>query len=232
LGGGERMSKVFLGVGHGGKDFGASANNLKEKDINLSIALFCRDELIRHNVEVLMSRITDEDDPLTDEIKECNAFDPDCAMDIHTNAGSGDGFEVYHSIGSTKGEKLANLVNAEVLLIGQNSRGVKTRANSTGKDYYGFVRDTKCPAIITECAFIDNIGDISIADELAEQKKFGIAYAKGILKYLGIEWKDEIVEPDYKSLYENTLSMVETQKLLNDKLQNKLYKIANIINEN
>ena len=70
------MAKVFLGVGHGGSDPGASANGFKEKDLNLSIALACRDELVRHGVNVKMSRQQDENDPLTEEIKECNAFGP------------------------------------------------------------------------------------------------------------------------------------------------------------
>lgn len=37
------MPKVFIGVGHGGSDPGAVSNNTKEKDLNLSIALACRD---------------------------------------------------------------------------------------------------------------------------------------------------------------------------------------------
>ena len=39
--------KVFLGVGHGGTDPGASANGLKEKDVNLGIALAAREHLER-----------------------------------------------------------------------------------------------------------------------------------------------------------------------------------------
>lgn len=38
-------------------------------------------------------------------------------------------------------------------------------------------------------------------------------------------------ELDYKTLYENTLSQVETQKLLNGKLLDKLERMAKIINE-
>ena len=41
------MSKVFIGVGHGGSDAGAVDNGLKEKEINLSIALHLREELQR-----------------------------------------------------------------------------------------------------------------------------------------------------------------------------------------
>ena len=39
-----------------------------------------------------MSRVKDEDDPLNDEVRECNAFAPELALDIHVNAGGGDGF--------------------------------------------------------------------------------------------------------------------------------------------
>lgn len=180
--------KVFCGVGHGGKDPGAVANGMEEADINLSIAKACRDELIRNGVEVKMSRISDEDDPLTEEIAECNAYNPDLAVDIHTNAGGGDGFEVYHTIYGGTGKTLAENIEAEVIKAGQNSRGVKTRkSETTGKDYYGFIRQTSCPAVICEIGFIDNKNDLKDFDEQAEQIKLGKAYAHGILKTLGVE---------------------------------------------
>ena len=182
------MKKVFLGVGHGGSDPGAVANNMKEADINLSMALACRDELVRHGVEVKMSRTSDEDDPLPEEIQECNSYAPDLAVDIHTNAGGGDGFETYHTIYGGTGKTLAENIEAEVIKVGQNSRGIKTRkSDSTGKDYYGFIRQTSCPAVICEIGFIDNKTDLADFDEQAEQIKFGKAYAHGILKTLGVE---------------------------------------------
>jgi N-acetylmuramoyl-L-alanine amidase len=186
------MAKVFLGVGHGGKDPGAVAG-LKEKDLNLSIALACRDELVRHGVDVKMSRTTDENDPLTEEIRECNAFDPDLAADIHNNAGGGDGAEVFHHYGGGTGKILAENILSEVVAIGQNSRGAKTKLNSNGKDYFGFIRETNAPAVIVECAFVDS-KDIQIIDTADEQKKMGVAIAKGILKTLGIAYKAEQVK--------------------------------------
>lgn len=178
--------KVFLGVGHGGSDSGA-VGYLVEKDINLSMAKHCRDYLESAGVQVLMSRTKDENDSLTQEVNECNAFDPDLAVDIHNNAGGGDGFEVFHSINGGVGAELAFNIESEVLKIGQNSRGTKTRRNSSGKDYYGFIRSTKCPAVICEGVFVDNKADAAAADTDAECKAFGIAYAKGILKTLEID---------------------------------------------
>jgi N-acetylmuramoyl-L-alanine amidase len=185
------MAKVFIGVGHGGSDPGAVANGLKESNLNLAIALACRDELVRHGVKVGMSRTKDENDPLANEVKECNTYAPDYAVEIHNNAGGGDGVEIYHHFGGGKGKTLAQNVLNEIVAIGQNSRGLKTKKNSSGKDYFGWIRDTKAPACLIECAFVDNKKDIAIIDTAAEQKKFGIAIAKGILKTLGIKWVAE-----------------------------------------
>ena len=183
--------KVFLGVGHGGSDPGAVANGIKEKDLNLAIALACNEELIRHGVTVQLSRTRDEDDSLSEEIKECNAFSPDLAVDIHNNAGGGDGAECYYHYGGGLSKTAAENILAEIVKIGQNSRGAKIRKGSDGRDYYGFIRETKAPAVIIECAFVDNQTDIAVIDTAAEQSAMGIAVAKGILKTLGITYIEE-----------------------------------------
>ena len=183
--------KVFLGVGHGGSDPGAVANNTKEKDLNLSIALACRDLLEKHGVSVKMSRTKDENDPIGEEVNECNAYAPDLAVDIHNNAGGGDGGEVFYHHGGGKGKTLAENILAEIVKVGQNSRGIKTRVNSQGKDYYAFIRNTSCPAVIVECAFVDNASDLKILATESQRKTMGEAIAKGILKTLGIEIQSE-----------------------------------------
>lgn len=203
------MAKVFLGVGHGGSDPGAQGGGLDEADINLGIAVACQAELVRHGVQVRMSRTKDEDDPLTEEIRECNAYDPDLAVDIHTNAGGGTGFEVYHTLGGGKGKILAQNIEAEVKAIGQISRGCKTRANSSGKDYYGFIRQTKCPAVICECAFIDTAADRAKVATTDKQAAFGRAYARGILKTLGIA-----VQPDEPIVSEDAETMMDASYIM------------------
>ena len=79
----------------------------------------------------------------------------------------------------------------EIKAIGQNSRGAKIKKNSSGNDYFGFIRLTNAPAVIVECAFVDNAKDIQIIDTATEQKAMGVAIAKGILKTLGITYKEE-----------------------------------------
>lgn len=183
--------KVFISAGHGGSDPGAVANGVKEKDLNLAIAKACRDLLTKHGVTVKMSRTTDENDTLSEEIKECNAFSPDLAVSIHCNAGGGDGAEVFHHHGGGKGKTLAENILGEIVKVGQNSRGAKVRKNSQGKDYYGFIRETSAPAVIVECAFVDNATDLKILASESLKKSMGEAIAKGVLKTLGVEIQGE-----------------------------------------
>lgn len=186
--------KVFLGVGHGGSDPGA-VGYLVEKDVNLTMATACRDFLVAYGVDVKMSRIKDEDDTVSQEVAECNAYDPDLAVDIHNNSGGGDGFEVYHTIGGGTGKVLAQNIEKHVKAIGQNSRGVKTRQGNNG-DYYAFIRETVAPAVICEGVFVDTKADAAQADTLAEQQAFGVAYAKGILDTLGLSYDEPEEAPE------------------------------------
>ena len=219
--------KVFLGIGHGGSDPGAVANGFEEADLNLAIGLACRDELERHSVQVLMSRTKDENDPLAEEIKECNAFNPSLAVDIHNNASGGDGAEAfYHYKGGTS-KTLADNVLAEIVKIGQNSRGAKIKTNAQGRDYFGFIRETVPPAIIVECAFVDNKTDIQIIDTAAEQKAMGVAIAKGILKTLGISYIEAKPADNTAAYKEKIAALQKSNEDLTAEVNNLKLKIAN-----
>lgn len=184
------MSKiVFSGVGHGGNDNGAVANGLREDDMNLVEALACNEVLVAHGVKNPMSRYKDEADPIDEEVREANASRAVIAVDFHNNAG-GDGFEAYYSIGDPEGLKLCKLIEEEVVKLGQNSRGCKTKVGYEGKDYFAFIRDTKMTAIILEGVFLDS-ADKEFKDTVEEQRAYGVAVAKAILRYLGIQYKGD-----------------------------------------
>ncbi len=194
------MSKVFIGVGHGGADSGAvgKGGNL-EKNVNLSIAKACKAALVRNGVQVQLSREKDEPDTVAQEVAECNLYAPDLAVDIHNNAGGGDGAEVYHTKSGGTGKKLAENILAQLAVLGQKSRGAKTRLNSNGADYYAFIRQTKAPAVIVECAFMDS-ADFDLIDTEAERTAVGEAIAKGIMKTLGVKYTEKAAT-ESKTLY-------------------------------
>lgn len=184
------MAKVFLSAGHGGSDPGAVSNGLVEKEINLTTLLACNAELVRHGVQTVCSRTTDENDPVGQEVQEANASGADLAVSFHANAGGGDGFEAYYYASDTNGKRLAELAEKQVKALGQNSRGLKS-----GNHLY-FVKTTKMTAVLFESFFVDNATDKAIGDTVAERKAFGVAYAKAILEYLGIAYKAQGSTPN------------------------------------
>lgn len=181
------MAKVFLSAGHGGNDPGACAFGLQEKVINLNTLLACKQELERHGVEVVASRLGDENDPVSQEVKEANASGASIAVSFHANAGGGDGFEAFYYSSDGNGRRLAQLGEKYVKQLGQNSRGLKS-----GNHLY-FVNSTKMTAVLFESFFVDNANDNRIGDTIAEQRAFGVAYAKAILEYLGIAYVEPAV---------------------------------------
>lgn len=180
--------RVFIGVGHGGKDPGA-VGYVKESEANLQMALGMKEELEKYGITVGISRTREENDPLSEEIREANAFKPDIAVEVHNNAGGGDGFEVYYQTNGYKVQsmKLAQCIEAKVKASGQKSRGIKTKLNASGTDYFGWCRQVNCPAVLCEGFFVDNATDSADYNTTAEQKAYGKVYALGVLDYLGIK---------------------------------------------
>lgn len=181
--------RVFIGVGHGGADPGA-VGKLREADANLTIALELKRLLEAAGITVGISRTKDENDDINEEIREANAFAPmDIAVEIHNNAGGGDGFEVFVQTNqyASKSRACASAIEAEVKAIGQKSRGLKTNS-------FGWTRLVNAPAVLLEGFFVDS-SDAYGFDTVAEQKALAGAYARGVLKYLGVQGtqaKDEI----------------------------------------
>ena len=222
------MAKVYIGVGHGGSDSGA-VKYLVEKDVNLKMALACRDYLKAAGIDVKISRTTDKDSSIAEKVTAANSWGADLAIDIHNNAGGGDGAEVYHSIVGGTGKRLADNILSEFEKIGQNVRGAKTNQEN-GTDYFGFIRLTDMPAVITEAVFVDNAADSAQADTDAECAAFGIAIAKGVLRTLGIA--DNVVKPSTPSKPAQTIYRVQVGAYTNRSNAVKLAKKLNSIGYN
>ena len=179
--------KVFIGVGHGGKDSGA-VKYITEKDYTLKTAKLVSQYLKAAGVEYKLSRSADIDTDMDSKVAMCNAYKPDLVVDIHYNAGGGTGFEVYYSkVGGTS-KTLAENINAEMKKL-MKSRGVKTKLGTDGRDYFAIIRQTDAPAVLLEGGFVDTKADADCIK--ANYSRIARAYADGILKTLGITVKTD-----------------------------------------
>lgn len=212
------MAKIYIGIGHGGTDSGACASGYRESDLALGIGKACYDYLISHGIEAKMSRTVDKDVTIEKKCAESDAYGADYCLDIHINAGGGNGAEVYHHHLGGNSKKLAQCVLDSLVGIGAPSRGLKVKMNSSGTaDYFGIIRNTDASAILVECGFIDTPKDLERFRTADGQRRYGEAIAKGIIKQLGgtpsddrftaRTWKNgstvEWVYPDTRACYAN-----------------------------
>ncbi|MBQ7262638.1 MAG: N-acetylmuramoyl-L-alanine amidase [Synergistaceae bacterium] len=90
---------VVVDPGHGGKDPGASANGVREKDVNLAIGLMLEKILKDDGFDVVMTRRTDVYLKLQERTDIANKADADVFVSVHVNAlpsaKRASGFEIY-----------------------------------------------------------------------------------------------------------------------------------------
>ena len=95
--GGRKLAVVD--PGHGGKDPGASANGVREKDINLAIGLALEKALNARGIDVVMTRRTDVYLTLQERTDIANKEQADVFVSVHANALPSvkrtSGFEIY-----------------------------------------------------------------------------------------------------------------------------------------
>jgi len=183
------MPISVLNSGHGDSDSGAIANGLIERDINMIVAKIAK-ELMEFNGITVPPIISGSD--LNEVIRQVNNIQgANLAHSIHHNAGSGDGSETIHSVFYGQGTIFAKIMEEEFDKLGQNRHGSGdlTKLSSDGvHDYYGFIRSTNPPAIISEYAFIDS-SDYKSIDTYEEQYAEGEAIAKAHCRFYGITFK-------------------------------------------
>jgi N-acetylmuramoyl-L-alanine amidase len=168
--------RIMLDPGHGGSDPGASGNGFAEKDLNLSIANYCKAYLEGAGFTVAMTRNADNYISLMNRCYAANNFGADVFVSVHNNAGGGDGSEFIYYPTSANGKKLCDAIKPHVDALGQNFRRYIARDDAV-------VTYTKMPACIVECAFIDNAADIQIVATDEKRKAMGEAIAKGVGDY-------------------------------------------------
>jgi N-acetylmuramoyl-L-alanine amidase len=193
------MKKVMIDVGHGGSDNGAVANGLREKDLNLQVALKIREYLTPYEVEIKMTRETDKSIEPNDRVAIVLAFNPDLCVSVHHNSFNGiaRGAETIHSAKEVQDDKLANAILDRLLKAGMPKRRAFTKLNDNGQDYYYMIRrinDNDTDAIITEGGFVDNLEDAKLLKTEAYINAEARAIADSVVEYLGLKLKEIKVE--------------------------------------
>jgi len=172
---------ICIDPGHGGKDPGAASNEVKEKDINLAISLKLASKLIGAGHKAVLSRC-DEFVELYNRAEYANSIGADIFVSIHNNAAGNteaQGTETLYYPGSEKGERLARLVQDELVKkLQRPDRGIKPREKLI------VLKCTHMPAILIECGFLTNPTERKLLQDDGFQRLAAEAIAEGIEKYI------------------------------------------------
>lgn len=185
------MKKVWIDAGHGGKDPGASANGLQEKNVVLEVSLAVKQQLESEyeGVQVLLSRSTDVFLELKDRTNKANAACADILVSIHCNAGGGSGgFETFrYTSASAASAAFQNVLHTEIMsrlkpfgVIDRNQKAANLH----------MCRESKMPAVLTENLFIDVASDAYKLKQANVIKAIVDGHVVGIAKYLGLKKKE------------------------------------------
>jgi len=94
-----------------------------------------------------------EDISLQERMKRANKIDNSLFVSIHANAGGGTGFEVFSSVqASKKSKEMADITIKEF-----NKEFPELRNRGHKKANFYVIKNTKMPAILIECAFMDTL---------------------------------------------------------------------------
>ena len=214
---------ICLDPGHGGSDSGATAFGAKESNLTLKIAQYCKEELAKYDVNVVMTRTTDtrlsEEAAmdLKNRVEVAKKAGASYFISIHINSAQNSaahGAEVYYPNTSgnknlsTNGQNLAKAIQKQLTALGLYDRGIKIRnytdgttssnPNSSDQDYYGVIRYAKqanITGLIVEHCFISNKEEFDkYLGSDAKLQQLGIADAKGIVSALGLQVKEDPID--------------------------------------
>ena len=190
--------KVLIDSGHGGIDPGkVGVNGAYEKDINLAISLYLKEELQKKDCEVVMTRETDtglysEGDrskkvaDLKKRVELMNSEKPDAIVSIHQNSFTQEsvhGAQTFYYQRSEKSKSLGEAVQQELNKEVNKEKEKKAKPN----DSYYILINSKCPGIIVECGFLSNFTEAGKLVDESYQMQLAEILCSGIMNYFDIK---------------------------------------------
>lgn len=194
---------IVVDAGHGGVDGGASNAYIKEKDINLDIALKLQKKLEGGGAKAIMTRSSDVELGISDRIDRSRYLnDLNARVSIINNSGA-NMFVSIHANASRKNPSARGAIafynnshphNREMAYIFQNLFNTSGfEYNSTiykshhvpQKGEYYLLTNAKIPGIIVETGFITSSTDLMLLKKQEYRQYMADTIYQGIINYIG-----------------------------------------------
>lgn len=189
---------VCIDAGHGGSDLGnVNVSGVKEKDVDLSVALKVGKILQDNGVNVIYTRQSDsitwgKDNDLKPRFDIANNAKADFFVSIHCNSvpnnSSANGVETYYNDSDATGQKLAQSIQDGLVKdTGLTNRGIKV-----GLAQHEILRGTSGNAVMVQLGFMSNQQEGDLLGTSDFQNKSASAIANGIIKSLDLKKQDNV----------------------------------------
>ncbi len=192
---GTRRPVVAIDSGHGGFDPGKiGVDGSLEKDINLQIAGRLKTYLEASDVQVIMTRESDQglyqeqdshkkQSDMKERCRIINEAEPDLVVSIHQNSYHEEaisGGQVFYYKDSQKGKRLAEIIQKrfDFVLGEENRRLAKPNGN------YYLLLHVRHPIVIVECGFLSNWKEAVLLGTEEYQNRMAWTIHMGIMEFL------------------------------------------------
>lgn len=175
---------VVVDAGHGGHDPGAEVSGVREKDLNLTLALLvARKAQGIRGLRVVLTRSTDAYVDLVERVKMAEALGAALYLSIHANYHRDPkvcGIETWVDTNAgQESQRLAECVQrAVVSAVGGADRGVRRQTL--------YLRHTSLPAALVEVGFLSCPSERKKLLDPAYQERIAEGILQGIREFLGI----------------------------------------------
>jgi N-acetylmuramoyl-L-alanine amidase len=188
---------IVIDPGHGGRESGATGpTGLKESGVNLDIARRLARGL--KGPRVFITRSDEYIAGLLFRATVANSLKADVFLSVHNNAqpdirSAKPGTETYYQARSAASKRLAGLTYEELLRslrklpvawVADKDAGAKYRTNPAGLDFYGVLRRSHSPAVISESLFISNAPEEALLRKDATRQTIADALARAVRRYI------------------------------------------------
>lgn len=212
---------IVIDPGHGGENLGTTENDHIEKYMTMTTAIAMYEELLLYdNAEVYLTHRDDSDMSLKQRAEFAESVQADFLFSIHYNASE------YHEMYGAEvwvsafppfngyGYQFGCEVLKDIRDMGLLLRGVKTRLDSKGRDYYGIIREASelgVPSVIIEHCHVDEGHDSIYCDSDEKLRAFGRMDAAAVARYFGL--KSSALGVDYSGYSLEETSDAEAVKM-------------------
>lgn len=173
--------RIIIDPGHGGDDPGTiGIGGVQEKDIILPISLDVAEILRKQDIEVIMTRDTDNFISLQGRTDMANDLDADLFVSIHANAinlsrPDVNGLETYYY---QSGRRLAEIIHWSIL------NGVEIDNRGIRRARFYVLRHSAMPAVLVEVGFLTGAIDSASLKDPNHRRRMAEAIANGIVQYI------------------------------------------------